>query len=383
MKHYILAGTMLLAICIGGCGGSLPPHEALNQAVTKSFEATGFNYNTQTRITNLVVPPQKGTEEKAEKHRLNLMAGLEVVRGFSVRADGAIDSKAKKSEVLYDFHYDKDNVEVSIRLPVMMDYNTQTIYVGTSIFTTILEAVYPLPTATRGKLIRINIGDLLKEGAAAKPELSRLIGTDRFSPAGFDQMNGAVKVAVRKAVARLNDAGFSDQPLSGEDRKAGINRRIRMQLGHEDSVSFLLGLADGIAQELLQIEAITREVYDVVHVLADRQQLAGQIEKFPLTMTVDAGIDRAGLVSYLNSRLSVADGEAGYQLGLENVSSFTNYDAPRFTMVPEGGGVVDFKEVLEALAAAAADDQDDENPDDEEDDDVAPENSGSEGVVAT
>src|SRR6185369_13764843 len=137
MKHFILAGTMLLAISIGGCAGSLPPHEALNQAVTKSFEATGFNYSTQTRITDLVLPPPKGTEEKAEKRRLNLMAGLEVVRGLSIRADGAIDMKAKKSEALYDFHYDKDNVEVSIRLPVMMDYNTQTIYVGTSIFNTI------------------------------------------------------------------------------------------------------------------------------------------------------------------------------------------------------------------------------------------------------
>lgn len=375
MKLSILAGTMLLAICIAGCAGSPPPHEALNQALTKSIDATGFNYRSQTRITDLVVPPQMGTEEKAENRRLNLMTGLEVIQGFSVRADGAIDSRTKKSEVLYDFHYDKDNVEVSIRLPVMMDYNTQTIYVGTSIFNTILEAVYPQAPATRGKLIRISLGDLLKEGTAAKPELSKLVGTDPFSPAGFDQINGAVKMAAQKAVARLNDAGFSDQPLSGEDRKAGIDRRIRMQLGREDSVTFLLDLVDGIAEELLQTGVITREAYEGVNVLTDRQQLAGgEIEELSLAVTVDAGIDPEGRVGYLDTRLSVADGEKGYRLGLENVSSFTNYGTPRFTMVPESGGVVDFKEVLEAIATTPADDHDDGRPPEEEG--VAPENGG-------
>lgn len=379
MKHSIPAAIMLLAICLGGCAGSLPPHEALNQAVTKSFQSSGYNYRTQTRIANLVIPPQEGSEEKDKKSRMNLAAGLEVIRGFSVRADGAIDSNTKRSEVLYDFHYDKDNVEVSIRLPVMVDYNTQTIYVGSSIFTTVLEVVKPLPASMRGKLIRVNIGDLLKEGAAAKPELATLIGIDRFSPDGFDQMNGAIKAAVQRGVARLNDAGFSDQPLSGEDRKAGIKRRIRMQLGQGESLPFLLGLADDIARELLQIKAITKEAYDAVHALADRQQPAGEIEKIPLTVTVDAGIDPDGLVSYMEGRLSVVEGAEGYRLELENVSSFTNYGSPRFTMVPESSGVVDLKEILQALSPAAADDQDDEDPNE---DDVAPEHSGADGVVA-
>jgi hypothetical protein len=219
---------------------------------------------------------------------------------------------------------------------------------------------------SRGKLIRIDLADLLKEGTTAKPEIAKLIGEGLFSPKNFDAMNGAYKAAVRKSVGRLNDAGFSEQPLSGDDRKRGVERRIRMQLGHDDSVTFLLDLVAEVADGLLQSGVITRELYDVVKPLADRQGLARHAEKFTLAVTVDAGVGPSGLVSFLESRLDVADREGAYRLGLENISSFSNYGAPRFTMTPEAGGSIDFREILNAITADAADGQGCEEDDDDE-----------------
>jgi hypothetical protein len=368
MKQVILAGIAGVALFLGGCAGSLPPHEALNQAVTRSFDATGFNYSNQTRITTLTVPTPDASKEGTGKPKIGLTAGLEIVRSLSIRADGAIDMKAKKSEVLYDFHYDRDNVEISIKLPLMMDYTTQTIYVGPSILTTILETAYPLAPAARGKLIRIDLADLLKEGAAAKPELAKLIGEGVLNPKNFDAMNGAYKDAVRKSVARLNDAGFSEQPLSGDDRKRGVERRIRMQLGHDDSISFLLDLVAEVADGLLQSGVITKDLYDVVKPLTDRQELAKHTDKFTLAVTVDAGVGSSGLVSFLESRLNVADREGAYRLGLENISSFSNYGAPRFTMTPEAGGSIDFREIMKAITADAAEGQPCEDDDEDEPD---------------
>ena len=259
MKQMILAGIAGVGLFLGGCASCLSPHEALNQAVARSFDATGFNYSNQTRITTLTVPQPDASKEGTEKLKFNLTTGLEIIRSLSIRADGAIDLKAKKSEVLYDFHYDRDNVEVSIKLPLLMDYTRQTIYVGPSIFNTILETAYPLAPASRGKLIRIDLADLLKEGTAAKPEIAKLLNEGVFSPKNFDAMNGAYKDAVRKSVARLKDAGFSEQQLSGDDRKKGVDRRIRMQLGHDDSVTFLLDLVAEVADGLLQGGVITKD----------------------------------------------------------------------------------------------------------------------------
>ena len=170
MKHMLTAALGMMVMCLSGCAKTLPPHDELNQAAKKSLEATGFNYSSKSRFTNLVLQKQeasaglgdkgikgakgiKGDKSlqgdkgdkglKADKGLQYLGAGLNIVRGFSVNIDGAIDLKGKKSEVLYDLHYHKDNVDVSIKLPLYVDSTTQTVYVGTSFLNTMLDVVSP------------------------------------------------------------------------------------------------------------------------------------------------------------------------------------------------------------------------------------------------
>ena len=386
MKRMIMAVLGTMVVCISGCATSLPPHEELNQAVKKSLDATGFNYSSKSRITDLSLPQQDAEATSANAKGLKYLgAGLDIVRGFSLNMDGAIDMKAKKSEVLYDLHYDKDNVEVSIKLPLLVDYNTQTIYVGTSLLNTILDVVSPQAPETRGKLIKIDMNELLREGALSTPELSKLIGDNRFSAKNMDLFNNVFKDVILKAVTRLKDSNFIEQPLTGQDKKTGVARRIQVNLGHDDSVAVVVDMIDSVAQALFQEGAIGKKEYDVLLMLTDKQMLDGFVDKFTLTMTHDIGVTQSGHVGYLATRLNVADKEGGYQVGVENVSSFDNYNAPRFSITPEAGRIVDFREVLAVIKAAKAKDKNASQTDEEapDDDSCAPEEPGQDGAEST
>lgn len=355
MRQPAAVLVCLIFICISGCAGSLPPHEELNLAAKKSLDATGLNYSSMSRITRLSIPRQEQPEDSADKRITKYLGtGLDIVRALSVNADGAIDMKAKRSEVLYDLHYDKDNVEVSIKIPLLVDYSTQTVYVGSSFLTTILETVYPQAPATRGKLIRINIAELLQESTASTPELSKLIGENRFSPKNIDVLSEAVKSGILKALAKLDDTCCSDQPLTGQDRAAGVKRRIHVQVGHGDSVNAILDLVDGVSQALFREGVISRNEYDALLMLTDKRTRDGVVDKFTMAMIFDVGIAQSGFVSHVESQLKVSDAKGGYQLGLNNVSSFSNYNTPRFSMNPEPGGIVDLKDLLGTIMADAA-----------------------------
>ncbi|GFE62049.1 hypothetical protein [Geobacter sp. AOG2] len=386
MKQMIVAVIGTMVICIGGCAGSLSPHEELNQAVKKSFDATGFTYSSKSRVTNLSLPKQDADAASKAKGLKYLEPGLDIVRGLSVNMDGAVDMKGKRSEALYDLHYNKDNVEVSIKLPLLVDYNTQTLYVGTSFLTTILDVVSPQGPETRGKLIKIDMNELLKDGAARTPDLSKWIGDDRFNPENMakniDVFNNVFKDGILKAVAKLNDSCFADQPLTEQDRKTGVERRIQMNLGHDDSVTVVADMMDSMAQALFQGGVISKKEYDVLLTLTGKQVLDGFADKFTLTMTNDVGIAQSGHVGYLATRLSIADKEGNYQFGVENVSSFDNYNAPRFSITPETGRTVDFKEVLAAITAAKAKDKSASEPDEEapDDDSCVPDGPAQDGA---
>jgi len=362
MKLFVIA----LAVCSSGCAQSLPPHEEINRAFTKSFDATGLNYSSKSRLTNLTVPKQAPAAVAGDKRIQYIQQGIDLLRGLSVNADGAIDTKGKRSEVLYDLHYDRDNVEVSVKIPLLVDYGTQTVYVGSSFFNTILETIYPQAPKTSGKLIRININELLQENAESPLELSKIIAGNRFSSSNIELLNNAFKAGILKAVARLKDTSFSDQALTEQDRSRGIARRIHINASHSESVALVLDLVEGVAQTLLSDGVISKNEYDTLLTLTDRQTLAGITDAFVLTAVFDVGIAPSGFVGLVESQFNMADSGGTYQVGINNVSTISNYNAPRFAMDPEKSGIVDFKELLGAMTAEAADDQECSEEDDDE-----------------
>ncbi|GAB7028419.1 hypothetical protein [Geotalea toluenoxydans] len=357
-KHLI--GILLSAICIGGCAHTLPPREDLTQAVTKSFSAPGFNYSSKSRITDLTLPEKVPSVTPSKKTKLALETGVEVIRSLSINVDGAVDMKAKKSQVLYALRYDRDNVEFAIKVPMLVDYGTQTVYVGTSIYTTVLETLFPQAPSTKGKLVRIDLNKLLQEGAARKPQLANLVGLDLLSGKNMDLINEAIKAAVLKELPQLKDSCFSDQALSDQDKQAGVTRRIRVQLGYAESVALGLGAMASVAEALHQQEIISNDIYNVLLTFTDPKMMGDVMEKFSLTARFDVGVASSGHVSFVEGQYDVADRKGLYRVGIANVSTFSNYGAPSFTMAPGQDNVVDFTELLKAIAAPAAENEADD-----------------------
>jgi len=368
MKQHVIVVLLMMAISISGCAKSLPPQEELNQAVKKSLDATGLNYSSKSRITNLSITKLDETDSDAKLSKY-LDSSLGIIRGISINADGAVDMKAKKSEVLYELRYDKDNVEVSLKLPMMVDYNTQTIYVGTSVLNTILETVFPQAPSAKGKLIRIKLNDILQESAADAPELAKMLSENRFTPKNIDLINNAMKASIMKALTKLDKTSISEQPLTEQDRKAGVERRIHVSLGHKESVAVVTDVIDSVSQALYQEGVITKEEYAVLLTLTDKKTLDGFVDKVIVATIFDVGIARSGFINQMECQLDVADKEGSFKFGINNVSTFSSYNEPHFSLSPETSGIVDLKEIMNAIKADEKDAQSDSTSCDEESDD--------------
>jgi hypothetical protein len=358
MNQHAMA-VILIIICISGCARSLPPHGELNRAVKKSLGATGLNYSSESKITNLAFQKKVAQADSGDKNQKYLDTGIEILRGFSMNADGAIDMKTKRSEVICGLHYDKDNVEVSIKFPLLIDYGSQTIYVGTSFLNTIFETAFPQAPATRGKLIRINLDELLQESPVSTQKLTNLIDKNRFSSQNMESINSAGRAGILRALAQVNDSCIIDQPLTDQDKQAGIARHIHVNLSHSDSVAVAVDLIDGVAQTLFQDGVISKKEYAVLLTLTDKQSLDGFVNKFTMGAKLDVGIARSGYVGYVDSKLFFTDKEGNNQLGIDNISSFSSYNAPNFTLSPETSGIVNFKELVEAVKADKTEKQED------------------------
>lgn len=343
MRPHILVVLSLISFLAAGCTHTLPPHQEVNQALHKTLNSSGYNYSSKSRITNLTVPV-KDLKAAASKQQY-MEKGLEAVRGLSIIADGAIDMKAKKSEVLYNLHYDQDNLEVSIKVPLLIDYTNQTLYIGTTLFNTI----FPMPPASKGKLIKVDLNDLLKLTGDKSDKLKNMLGQKNF-----DAVNEGFKQGILKGFANLKDERFIDQPLTGDDKAAGVVRHIKVTLNHEESVALLLTIADTLIQRMYQDGVLSKEEYGTLMILTDRQKIDTYLAKFSMAVTLDIGLTSAGQISRIESRFTAVGKDNRYQVGLENISGFSRYDAPLFSIKPELTGTVDYKEILEVYLAAKA-----------------------------
>jgi len=364
MKRWIITICLGLAVVVSaGCAGKLPPREELKRAVTRSFDAGGFNYSSTSRVTQLSFR-QLNTKVPENKNIKNTDALLDIVRGFSIGVDGALDTEAGKSEALYDLRYSKDNVDVSIRLPVLVDYKNQTIYVGPSLLHTILGITSPKDMDVRGKMIRIHIPDLLKDGSEFSGRLSRLLGGKRFTPENMNAMKNVFRNTALRALGRLDAARFSELPLTERDGKAGIDRRIQLRLGRGESMDLVVDLIDEISRTLLQEGAINEKEHELLKAIADRRKLEELLGDFELSLISDVGVSSSGYVAQVVCRIGVADKDGELGVTLENISNFDGYGAPRFSIKPEGAKFIEFGDLMNAIKSIG----DKDKPEDKKED---------------
>lgn len=340
----ILASVSLFisAIMIGGCT-TVTPHESLKNAMSKTFDTTGYNYTSSTRITKIAFPQETNStseEEKTASERLTslyLHKGVDILRGFSFGLNGAINySNSIQSEATYDLHYNKDNVEVSMRFPFLFDYSTKTLYMGK----TMLNTIFPMKAEDEGKFIRFDLNDSI---------ISTLIGEEGMKQ--FDEkkvlgINTAIKEGTIKAFSDINSSQFSYQPLTLSDKNSGSSKKVHLSLDRNQSMKLILTIADSLIQKMYTESLITKEAYGSYMFITDPKQLEPLIAELNLQLDFDFGISSEGHIIYLRTLIEGSDKNDRFALGIENTTELKNFNSPKFTMDPKSAGSIDYIEVF-------------------------------------
>jgi hypothetical protein len=111
---------------------------------------------------------------------------------------------------------------------------------------------------------------------------------------------------------------------------------------------------DTLIQRLYQDGVLSKEEYGTLMILTDKQKIDTYLAKFSMAAILDIGLTSAGQISRIESRFSAVGKDNRYQVSVENISGFSRYDAPLFSIKPELTGTVDYKEILEVYLAAKA-----------------------------
>lgn len=331
--------AVLLVLLLGGCA-TLPPHEALKDALDKTFDATGYNYTSSTRITKIVFPKKDDStsdESNISLNSLYLQKGIDIIRGFSIGLNGAVDyTDSIKSEATYDFHYNRDNVEVSMKFPLLFDYSTKTLYVGK----TFLNTIFPMKEADEGKLIRFDLNDSL---------ISTLLGEDsikQFEESNARSLNNAMKEGTIKAFSDINGSYFHYTPLTPNEKLSGSVQKIHVSLDRNQSISLILTITDAMIQKMYAESLLTKEVYGTYMLMSDPKQLAPLLENVNLQLDFDFGVNTNGQLVLIQSFINASDKEEKFALGIENTTFLNNFNTPQFSLDPKSSGSIDYMDVF-------------------------------------
>jgi hypothetical protein len=343
VKSILLSGVYLVSsLILGGCT-TATPHESLKNAMNKTFDANGYNYTSTTRITKISFPKETNTtseEEQTASERLTslyLQKGVDIMRGFSFGINGAVDySNPIQSEATYDLHYNKDNVEVSMRFPFLFDYSTKTLYMGK----TMLNTIFPMKDEDEGKLIRFDLNDT---------HISALIGEDglkHFDEKKVHSINTAIKEGTTKAFSDINSSYFSYQPLTTLEKNNGSTKKVHLTLDRNQSMKLMLTITDSLIQKMYSESLITKEAYGSYMLITDPKQLNPLIAELNLQLNFDFGISSDGYIVYLRTLIEGSDKNDKFALGVENTIAFDHFNAPKFTLDPKSAGTIDYMKVF-------------------------------------
>jgi hypothetical protein len=264
------------------------------------------------RITKL----ELGKEEES----FYLSRGIEVLKGLRLDAAGAVDMRVPKSEATYDVGYSKDNVEVSLKLPLLADYAAGRIYVGKSF----LNTLFPMAKGDEGKLIRFDLND----SVLGSPDEVRLY-------------NRALNSGIVRGFSDLNDSFYRCE----EEGMLTRGKRIGVKLGHEESVELVLRIVGEMGRNLYEAGAIGREEYDGYRKMSEEAGTAPLFEKMKIGTEFGFEIDGSGYLRQITWDLELSEpGEAA--VGLALVLRFEEFGEPRFSLDPARSGSVEYQELF-------------------------------------
>lgn len=132
MKKNI-AIIVMVALGFVGCS-TKKPDIALKEALAKSHTATSCNQHGEIKIDRLILKIiPKPTKD------FDSQEAIDILKATSISYDAAVDETNAKMDVVYTIKSRYDGIDMNIPVQLMLDYKNQSIYVGNSIFDTIVS----------------------------------------------------------------------------------------------------------------------------------------------------------------------------------------------------------------------------------------------------
>ncbi len=334
MGHIATAFLIASAILLGGCM-TPTPHESLDRALSKTFDENGYNFSSRIRIAHLSLP---SAEQNATSSVRRLQQGINILRNAYLSADGAIDFEHSKAETTYGLHYHQNNVDLSVRLPVLADYEHQKLYLGKSFLHTILPLIDP----NEPRLLLIDLNQSMEGTSAVPRAFSNVINAQ-----SFQAVHEALRQGTTLAFHDLNATTLTYLPLNERDKEQNNAQRIGIELDENQSLYFLAKLVDSTASELYNGSLLTQGEYLLFHALSNPKRFESLEKLFSLKFSFDIGIDRNGRISRLDTIVYYHDRLGKLELSLESLGTFGHFGSPMFLIEPEHDGVVRFEDAME------------------------------------
>jgi hypothetical protein len=314
-KMASFLSAFLTIITITGCASNGTPDIELKKAFAKNLTLDGYNYQSEIKLNKLDIKKENVTQKDDKT--------IAIMQGFSLGFNGAVDSINAKQEIVIDIRYSQNNVDASIRFPVLVDYKKQHIYVGKSILNTVL-----LPSNMFEKTIMLDfsknssLSTRLNKSEDGKVLLSYM--QKYLSEGYFKKQQESYKKAYSDAFDDINSSNFKYTDLS--------KKQIRLTLDNKDSANVISTLLGAIVNN--EVDASKDKNTPAT---LSGSQLKSLIMIFLYTIdlqtTIDSNINNSGYIDSNNINFNISDiDKKKFSADIRMNTTYNNFNHPHFSI---------------------------------------------------
>lgn len=320
MKQRTLAIAVAMSgLLLGGCASPLANKTADVAAVqTMEHNAQGsYNFDGVVRVSALHLPAK--LTQSLDKDLVE-----EVAKSFSMDLRGAVDLKQSRLELVPTLRFARPNVETWLRVPMLLELNSLTLWVDASAF----DLASPvLRGENKGKLIKVQA-----------PQ-------DKIKNLPIDAMLAELPRVTKNIYAAIDKKAYTFQPLDEQARQMGASYRIRLTLDPAAELKMSKQVVIELAElakrhspdKQKEIEAMVKGITPLLD--ASR----GEVETSSQT---DLLVSRSGtlLAMVARQKLGVPK-EKELEVSIESVLRLSNHGKPVFSLHPTADNVVNFADL--------------------------------------
>ena len=330
-KMLVLAVAMSTLV-LGGCAAPMANKTAdvaTIQTMDSLFRNASYNYDGVFRIHSLELPDHRMVDSIG-RERLN-----NVAKSFSMEYKGAVNMAQNRIEMVPTFRFARPNSEAWVRLPMLAQLDTLSLWVDASAFDLAVPEL-------GGKLLHVQA-----------PQ-------DKIRDWPIKQVMAELPDALRRVYEAVDKKAYTYQPLDERTKALGASYRLRLTLDEQANKK----LARDMMKELVAVAKrhAGSNVKDVESIAQLMEPLLSESEKTNKTTSqTDLLVSRSGTLLAVEDsyRISMDVGEGKpVAVSMGSLIKISNHGKPVFTLVPTASNVLEFSDLKKPSWMGGRDDGD-------------------------